>query len=194
MLPPPFFRRHIVTVSVFAAVNAVRVQIVLINEENATAHICRKPAIISTEPAALLFFSARRIAVPAARSAKSWGAQIIQLTRWPPPPRANPNRPAHRDRHTPFEIAIGGANRGLPFFHQAATKANAGSTTGRQRNCACVQQRLPIASDSAFAALPRWRRPNKIHAAATCHRDHAQLRRRHADPQTAHSRDNKYAF
>src|SRR6266481_5744104 len=33
-----FFWRHIVAVSVFAAVNAVRVQIVLINEENATVH------------------------------------------------------------------------------------------------------------------------------------------------------------
>src|SRR6266403_1574587 len=38
-----FFPRHIVAVSVFAAVNAVRVQIVFINEENATAHTWRKP-------------------------------------------------------------------------------------------------------------------------------------------------------
>src|SRR6266571_3140457 len=35
-----------------------------------------KPAIISTEPADSVFFSARRIAVPAARSAKSFGAQM----------------------------------------------------------------------------------------------------------------------
>src|SRR5207302_4921029 len=35
-----------------------------------------KPAMIFTEPAACVFFSARRIAVPAARSAKSFGAQI----------------------------------------------------------------------------------------------------------------------
>src|SRR5205814_6850907 len=33
-----FFRSHIVAVSVFAAVNAVGVQIVFIHEENATAH------------------------------------------------------------------------------------------------------------------------------------------------------------
>ena len=37
-----FLRRHVVAVSVFAAVNAVRVQIVLINEENATVHTWRK--------------------------------------------------------------------------------------------------------------------------------------------------------
>src|SRR5438477_141663 len=37
-----FFRNHIVAVSVFAAVNTVRVQIVLINEENTTAHTWRK--------------------------------------------------------------------------------------------------------------------------------------------------------
>src|SRR5207244_7968307 len=35
-----------------------------------------KPAMISTEPVDWVFFSARRTAVPAARSAKSFGAQM----------------------------------------------------------------------------------------------------------------------
>src|SRR5205807_7628803 len=37
-----FFRFHIVAVSVFAAVNAVGVQIVFINKENAAAHAWRE--------------------------------------------------------------------------------------------------------------------------------------------------------
>jgi len=75
-----------------------RVQIVLINEENATAHICRKTGDISTEAGGVAFFSARRIAVPAARSAKSWGAQINPANALAATTAGEPNRPAPRDR------------------------------------------------------------------------------------------------
>src|SRR5205085_12599856 len=48
--------------------------------------------------------------------------------------------------HASFEISISRADRGLAFFHQTAPEANACATTGGERNCACVQQCLPIAS------------------------------------------------
>src|SRR5205807_8188751 len=142
-----FFWSHIVAVSVFAAVNTVGIQIVLINEENTTAHTWWKTGNELYRACYLRFL----LGAPNCHARRALG-EIC----W----RANKSGQRagryHCGRtqiyvcvpiaHATFKIAIGRADRGLAFLHQTASQADAGSATGRQRNRTRTHQSLPITS------------------------------------------------
>ena len=131
----------------FAAVNAVGVQIVFVDEENATAHAWRKTGDDLHRRRRL------RFALGASnRSARGALREIFRRT-------DKSSQRAGRDdsgrtqihvgiaiAHAALEITIGGADRDLAFLHQTATQADASAAPGRQRNGARVDQSLPITS------------------------------------------------
>src|SRR5205823_10741537 len=141
-----FFRSHIVAISVFAAVNAVGVQIVFIHEENATAHTWWKTGNDLYRACWLRFL----FGAPNRRARGALG-EIL----WRTNKSSQRAGRYHGGRtqiyvsvaiaHTALEIAIGSADGILAFLHQTASQADAGSATRRQWNGAGSQESLPIA-------------------------------------------------
>ena len=167
------FRRHVVAVSVFTCVNAVSVQIVFIDEENPAAHARGKT-----------FHDLHRCRWPRffIRTPNRCACGALAKVRWcanEPSQRAGGydcGRSQINERvtiaHAAFEIPIRGADCSLAFLHESLTESDARATTGRQRNCASTNQRLPVTTRS-LRALVSQRSPAQ---------DKIQRRRRRVRP------------
>ena len=129
----------------FAAVNPVGIQIVLIEEKNPAAHTWRKTGNN--------FDRRRRLGFALGPSNPGPGGALGEFLR-----RANKSgkgaRRYHRRRtqihqrvaiaHPALKISIGRADCGLTLLHETATQTDAGSATGRQWNRTGVYQCLPV--------------------------------------------------
>src|SRR5437667_12818015 len=124
----------------FAAVNAIRVQIVLINEENATSHAWWKTGNDFYRACWLRFL----FGAPNCRARGALG-EILWRTNESGQRAGRYN--CRRTQiyvgvaitHAALEITIRSTDCGLAFLHQTASQADAGSATRRQWNSATAQ-------------------------------------------------------